>query len=189
VTPGLGSGPMPSRTGSGEAFSALRHGNFRLYCAAQVVSNVGTWVQITVENWAVLQISHSGLALGITNALQFGPSLLLGMYGGLIADRHDRRRLLMLTQTCLGLLALAIGVLAGLATLRVWMIWLAAGAPGLVKCFDLPALQGFVKDLVGPKDLANAIAWSNTISAMGRVLGSVLGGVLLATTGTATVFC
>jgi hypothetical protein len=73
--------------------SALWHRNFRLYFAAQVASNVGTWVQITVENWLVLQLSHSGVALGVTNALQFGPSLLLGMYGGVVADRYDRRRL------------------------------------------------------------------------------------------------
>src|SRR5580704_9645588 len=114
--------------------SALRHRNFRLYFIAQVVSNIGTWIQITVENWLVLQLSHSGLALGITNALQFGPSLLLGLYGGVIADRHDRRRVLMITQGCLGLLALAVGLLAGIGTIRVWMIWLAAGGLGLVKC-------------------------------------------------------
>jgi hypothetical protein len=68
----------------------------------QLVSSAGTWVQITVENWLVLQLSHSGLALGVTNALQFGPSVVLGMYGGVVADRRDRRRLLMTTQACLG---------------------------------------------------------------------------------------
>jgi MFS family permease len=168
--------------------SALRQRNFRLYFSAQVVSNIGTWIQITVENWLVLQLSHSGLALGITNALQFGPSLLLGLYGGVIADRHDRRQVLMITQACLGLLALAVGILAGIGTIRVWMIWLAAGALGLVKCVDLPALQSFVKDLVGSADLPNAVAWTNAVSAMGRLIGPTFGGLVLTAVGAAPGF-
>jgi MFS family permease len=169
-------------------FSALCHRNFRLYFAAQVISNVGTWIQITVENWLVLELSHSGLALGVTNALQFGPSLLLGMYGGVVADRRDRRRLLMITQACLGLLALVVGLLAGIGVVRVWIIWLAAGALGLVKRFDLPALQSFVKDLVGSADLPNAVAWTNAISATGRMVGPVFGGLVLTTLGVAPAF-
>ena len=168
--------------------SALRHRNFRLYFTAQIVSNVGTWVQITVENWLVLQLSHSGLALGVTNALQFGPSVLLGMYGGVVADRRERRRLLIVTQTCLGLVALAVGLLAGIGIVRVWIIWVAAGMLGLVKCFDEPAIQSFVKDLVGPADLPNAVAWTNTIKATGRMVGPVLGGLVLTTLGTAPGF-
>lgn len=112
-------------------------------------------------------MSHSGLALGITNALQFGPSLLLGMFGGVIADRSDRRRVLIVTQTCLGLIALAIGVLASFGALRIWAIWLAAAVLGLVKCFDLPAVQGFVKDLVGLADLPNAVALTSAVTATG----------------------
>lgn len=173
---------------SGEMRSALRHRNFRLYFAAQVISNIGTWVQITVENWLVLELSHSGVALGVTNALQFGPSLLLGMYGGVVADRRDRRRLLMTTQACLGLLALAVSLLACIGIVRVWIIWLAAGALGLVKCFDLPALQSFVKDLVGPDDLPNAVAWTNAIGATGRMVGPLFGGLVLTTLGTAPGF-
>jgi MFS family permease len=167
--------------------SALRHRNFRRYFAVQLVSSAGTWVQITVENWLVLQLSHSGLALGVTNALQFGPSVVLGMYGG-SADRRDRRHLLMTTQACLGLLALAVGLLAGIGAVRVWMIWVAAGALGLVNCFDRPALQSFVKDLVGSADLANAVAWSSAISATGRMVGPALGRLVLTTLGTAPGF-
>jgi MFS family permease len=168
--------------------SALRHRNFRRYFAAQIISSIGTWVQITVENWVVLELSHSGLALGVTNALQFGPSVLLGLYGGVAADRRDRRHLLMLTQTCLGLLALAVGLLAAFGVLRVWIIWLAAGMLGVVKCFDEPALQSFVKDLVGPADLPNAVALSNTIKATGRMIGPVSGGLVLTTMGVAPGF-
>jgi MFS family permease len=114
--------------------------------------------------------------------------VLFGMYGGVIADRRDRRRLLMLTQGCLGSLALAVGVLAGIGIVRVWMIWLAAFALGLVKCFDMPALQSFVKDLVGSADLPNAVAWTNTINATGRMVGPVLGGLVLTTLGVAPAF-
>jgi MFS family permease len=168
---------------SGGTFAALRHPGFRPYFVAQIVSNVGTWVQITIENWLVLELSHSGVALGVTNALQFGSSLVLGLYGGVVADRSDRRRVLIVTRSCLGLLALALGLLAGIGALRVWLIWLAAGLLGLVKCFDLPALQSFVKDLVGLEDLANAVAWTNTISATGRMVGPMLGGLVLTTAG------
>jgi MFS family permease len=169
-------------------FSALRHRNFRMYVAAQITSNVGTWVQITVENWLVLDLSHSALVLGVTNALQFGPMVLLGLYGGVIADRCDRRHLLMVTQACLGLLALAVGVLVGLGVVRVWMIWLAAAALGVVKCFDLPALQGLVKDLVGSEDLPNAVAWTGAISAAGRMAGPAVGGLVLVGLGVAPGF-
>ena len=170
------------------ALAAFAHRNFRLYFAAQVGSTIGTWIQIIVENWLVLEVSHSGLALAFTNALQFGPAVLLGMYGGVIADRHDRRRLLMLTQTALGGLALAVGLLAAIGIVRVWIIWLAAFGLGLVKCFDMPALQGFVKDLVGPADLPNAVAWANAVNATGRMVGPVFGGLVLAALGPAPGF-
>jgi MFS family permease len=179
---------VPANTGQRGTLSALRHHNFRLYFVAQVVSNIGTWVQIIVENWLVLQLSHSALALGVTNALQFGPSVVLGLYGGVVADRRDRCRVLMVTQACLGLIALAIGLLAVIGVVRVWIIWLAAAALGLVKCFDLPALQSFVKDLVGPTDLPNAVAWSNAISATGRMVGPVFGGLVLIRLGAAPGF-
>src|SRR5215475_95707 len=116
---------MAERLHSG-ALAALRHRNFRLYFCAQLVSSLGSWVQITVENWLVLELSHSGVALGVTNALQFGPSVLLGLYGGVITDRHDRRRILVLTQPWLGLLALVVAMVVALGVARVWMIWLAA---------------------------------------------------------------
>ena len=168
--------------------SALRHRNFRRYFAAQIAANISTWVQITVANWLVLQLTHSGLAIGITNALQFGPSLVLGLYGGVIADRRDRRRLLMITEGCLGLIALLVGLLASIDVVRVWIIWVAAGTLGLVKCFDLPALQGFVKDLVGAESVANAVAWTNVVSGTGRMVGPVFGGLVLATLGPAPGF-
>jgi MFS family permease len=168
--------------------STFGHRNFRLFFAAQAASNVGTWIQITVENWLVLELSHSGLALAVTNTLQFGPSVFLGMYGGVIADRHDRRRVLIITQACLGLLALGVGLCAGIGIVRVWIIWLAAGGLGFVKSFDMPALQGFVKDLVGAPNLPNAVAWTNAVTATGRMIGPAVGGIILTSLGTAPGF-
>jgi hypothetical protein len=115
------------RTGT---LAALHHHNFRLYFAAQVLSNVGTWVQITVENWLVLQLSHSGFALGVTNALQFGPLVFLGMYGGVIADRRDRRRL----GAALDSLILARHARTGLPIILVWTCALAATQVVVAAC-------------------------------------------------------
>src|SRR5215510_16182338 len=136
-----------------ETFASLRTRNFRLYFAAQVGSNIGSWIQITAENWLVLQLTDSGLALGITNALQFGPLVFFGLYGGVIADRVDRRRLLFATQSALALLAAAIGLLVATHLIQLWMIWLAALLLGLIMSIDKPALLTFVKDLVGEADL------------------------------------
>jgi len=179
---------QPNAPGRTTTLAAFAHRNFRFYFAAQVGSTIGTWIQIIVENWLVLELTHSGLALAFTNALQFGPAVLLGMYGGVIADRYDRRRLLMLTQASLGILALIVGLLATFGIVRVWIIWFAAFGLGLVKCFDMPALQSFVKDLVGPTNLPNAVAWSNAINATGRMVGPVFGGLVLATLGPAPGF-
>jgi MFS family permease len=132
-------------------FISLRNSNFRIYFAAQIASNIGSWIQITAENWLVLQLADSGLALGITNALQFGPLVLFGFYGGVIADRFDRRRLLIATQSALALLAGAIGVLVAIHLIQLWMIWLAALLLGLIMSIDKPALLSFVKDLVGER--------------------------------------
>jgi len=171
-----------------QTLCAFRSRNFRTYFAAQLASSIGTWMQITVENWLVLQISQSGMAIAVTNLLQFSPSVLIGMYGGVIADRHDRRRILMVTQGSLGLLALVVGLLAAFGTVRVWIIWIAAGGFGFIKCFDLPALQAFTKDLVGEEDLSNAVAWTGVIAALGRTIGPALGGLLLTTMGVAPGF-
>lgn len=169
-------------------FVSLREPNFQIYFAAQVGSNIGSWIQITAENWLVLHLSGSGLALGITNALQFGPLVFLGLYGGVIADRFDRRRLLIVTQSALGLLAAAIGLLVVTDLIRLWMIWVAALLLGLIISIDKPALLGFIKDLVGEPDLANAVALNNALISSGRMIGPVVSGVLIASVGMAPSF-
>jgi MFS family permease len=107
-------------------FISLRNPNFRIYFVAQALSNVGTWIQITAENWLILQLTHSGWALGVTNALQFGPLVFLGLYGGVVADRFDRRRLLIVSQSALAILSAAIGLLIVADLIQLWMIWVAA---------------------------------------------------------------
>jgi MFS family permease len=169
-------------------FASLRSRNFRIYFAAQIGSNICAWIQITAENWLVLQLTDSGLALGITNALQFGPLVFFGLYGGVIADRYDRRRLLMATQSALALLAAAIGFLVVMNLIQLWMIWLAALLLGLIMSIDRPALLGFVKDLVGDADLSNAIALNNAATSSGRMIGPAVSGLLIASFGTVPSF-
>jgi MFS family permease len=169
-------------------FSSLRNRNFRIYLAAQIGSNIGSWIQITAENWLVLQLTDSGLALGITNALQFGPLVFFGLYGGVIADRFDRRRLLIATQSALALLAAATGLLVAIGLIQLWMIWAAALLLGLIMSVDKPALLGFVKDLVGEADLPNAVALNNAVISSGRMIGPVVGGILIASFGMAPSF-
>ena len=128
------------------------------------------------------------MALGITNALQFGPLVFFGLYGGVLADRFDRRRLLMVTQSALALLAAAIGLLVVTNLIQLWMIWAAALLLGLIMSVDRPALLGFVKDLVGEADLPNAVALNTAVISSGRMIGPVIGGFLVASFGLAPSF-
>jgi MFS family permease len=169
-------------------FISLRHPNFRIYFAAQIGSNIGAWIQITAENWLILQLTDSGLALGVTNALQFGPLVFFGLYGGVVADRFDRRRLLIVTQSALALLAAAIGTLVVTHLIRLWMIWAAALVLGLIMSIDKPALLAFVKDLVGEPELPNAVALNNSVVSAGRMVGPVFSGLLIASFGMAPSF-
>ena len=169
-------------------FISLRNPNFRIYLVAQIGSNVGTWIQITAENWLILQLTDSGLALGVTNALQFGPLVFLGLYGGVVADRFDCRRLLIVTQSALALLSAAVGLLVVTHLIQLWMIWLAALLLGLIMCIDRPALFSFVKDLVGEADLPNGVALNNAVISSGRMIGPVISGLLIASFGLAPSF-
>ena len=135
-----------------------------------------------------MQLTDSGLALGITNALQFGPLVFFGLYGGVIADRSDRRRLLIATQSALALLAIAIGVLIATRLIQLWIIWLAALLLGLIMSIDRPALLSFVKDLVGESELPNAVALNNAVISSGRMIGPVISGLVIASFGTAPSF-
>jgi MFS family permease len=170
-------------------FSSLRVRNYRLFASGQLASLTGTWMQRVAQDWLVLELSHtSGTAIGITTGLQFGPILLLGMYGGVIADRYPKRRTLVVTQTAMGLLALALGLLDVTGAARLWHVYLLALLLGVATAIDSPVRQAFVTELVGPKLLPNAVSLNSATFNMARVLGPAVAGVMIAAVGTGWVF-
>ena len=171
-------------------FRSLRGFNFRVWSAGALVSNVGTWMQRTAQDWLVLTgLTHNNAtAVGVVMALQFGPQLLLLPLTGLAADRLDRRRLLFATQAAMGLLALALAVLTLAGWVRLWHVYLLALLLGCVSAFDSPARQTFVADLVGEDDLPNAVALNSTSFNAGRLIGPAVAGVLLGLVGFGWVF-
>ncbi len=169
-------------------FRSLHNHNYRLFFFGQVVSMTGTWMQSVAQNWLVLQLSGSSLDLGITVGLQFGPVLFLGAWAGVLADRVDKRRLLIVTQSVAAVLALVLGVLAATGVVTVWMIWVLAGLTGCAVALDMPSRQSFVYEMVGPDDLANAIGLNAVIINTTRILGPALGALLIAGLGVAPCF-
>ncbi|WP_017538687.1 MFS transporter [Nocardiopsis halophila] len=170
-------------------FRSLAVRNYRLFAAGQVVSNTGTWMQRIAQDWLVLQLSGgSGIALGVTTALQFLPMLLLGLWGGTVVDRAGKRRLLIATQAAMGVLALGLGVLATAGAAQVWHVYVFALGLGLITVLDNPARQTFVVEMVGKRDLPNAIALNSASFQLGRVVGPAVAGVLIAAVGSGPVF-
>jgi MFS family permease len=170
-------------------FRSLRTRNYRLYASGQVVSNTGTWMQRVAQDWLVLDLAHgSGTALGITTGLQFLPMLLFGLWGGVIADRYPKRRVLMITQATMGLLALILGLLAVTGNAQVWHVYLLAFGLGLATVVDNPSRQSFVVEMVGRRDLPNAIALNSATFNGARLVGPAVAGVLIALLGTGPVF-
>ncbi|MDQ1661355.1 MAG: hypothetical protein QOJ68_1335 [Blastococcus sp.] len=161
-------------------FRALRVHNFRRYASANLVSLTGTWMQRIGQDWLVLQLSHgSGTALGLITALQFGPVLVLGMAGGVVADRYDKRRVLQITQGLMGALALALGLLVAGGVIALWQVFVLAGALGAVAAIDAPVRQSFVSEMVGPDLLGNAVGLNSTIFNGARLVGPSLAGLLI----------
>jgi len=171
-------------------FRSLRHENYRLWALGALVSNVGTWMQRTAQDWIVLtQLTHeNATAVGIVMSLQFGPQLLLLPLAGQAADRWNRRRLLMITQASMGLLALALGLLALFGWVVLWHVYVLAFLLGCVTAFDAPARQTFVGELVGETDLANAVALNATSFHAARMIGPAAAGILLAGVGSGWAF-
>jgi len=169
-------------------FAALAVRNFRLYFGGQAVSLTGTWMQVVAQSWLVLQLTGSGTLLGLVAAAQFLPVLLLGPYGGLVADRVDKRRLLLATQTALGLLALVLGLLTVTHVVRLWMVFVIALALGMVNSADQPARQTFVPEMVGRDQIQNAVSLNSVLTNASRAVGPAVAGVLIATTGVGVCF-
>jgi MFS family permease len=170
-------------------FSSLHCRNYRLWFFGQTVSQSGTWMQTVAQSALVLFGLHgSALDLGITTGLQFGPVLVLGPVGGLLVDRFDKRKLLLLTQTALIAQALALAVLVASGVANLWMVWLLAFAMGVIYSVDQPARQSFVVEMVGPEDIVNAVGLNNVIFNASRIVGPAIAGVFLVTMGMAWTF-
>jgi MFS family permease len=162
--------------------------NYRRYFAGQLVSLSGTWMQVVAEMWLVLQLTHSGFAVGVAAALQFSPMLIGGAWGGLIADRFDKRRLLIATQTAMSLPALLLLALTAGGAIELWMLYLLIFARGAVNAVDNPARQAFLVELVGPDRLVNAVSLGSALVNGARTIGPAIAGVVIATVGVAPCF-
>src|SRR4051794_20463894 len=161
-------------------FRSLRVRNFRLYASANLVSNTGTWMQRIGQDWLVLQLSgDSGVALGLITALQFGPTLFLSMYGGVLGDRYDKRRVLLITQGLMGVPALVLGILVATGSIALWHTFVLAGLLGAVSAIDAPVRQAFVSEMVGPELLANAVSLNSTIFNGARLIGPAVAGLII----------
>jgi MFS family permease len=171
-------------------FRSLSIFNYRLWFTGALVSNIGTWMQRTAQDWIVLTklTHHDAAAVGITMALQFGPQLLLMPISGLIADRVNRRKLLMLTQVAMGLLGLGLGIIVLLNVATLWEVYLFAFGLGVAAAIDAPVRQTFISELVTEKSIANAVALNSASFNGARLIGPAVAGVLIASIGSGWVF-
>jgi MFS family permease len=169
-------------------FSSLSSRNFRLYFASELVSYTGEWMQNMAEAWLVLQLTHNGAAVGATFAFRFAPVLVFGLWGGVVADRLDRRNLMVVTQSLACVLAFALWGIVLLDIAHVWMIYALAAALGMVVVFDHPARNAFTEEMVGPDELANAVALNSAVSNSARITGPAIAAILIGHFGVAWVF-
>ena len=171
-------------------FASLRYFNYRLWFGGALVANVGTWMQRIAQDWLVLTVltKDSGVAVGVTTALQFAPTLFLSAWAGLLADRMDRRKLLIGTQVALGVLAGGLGLLVLSGNVELWHVYVFAGLLGCVSAIDGPARQTFVADMVPAERLSNAVGLNSASFNAARMIGPGLAGLLIAWVGTGWVF-
>ncbi|HLO28305.1 MAG TPA: MFS transporter [Anaerolineales bacterium] len=182
-------GPVAPRSlTTSQTFSAMRHRNFQLYFGGQLISNIGTWMQIIAQGWVVYQLGHSEVTLGLVAFASAIPTLVISPWGGVIVDRVSRRSLLLLTQSSSMLLAFVMAALTFTGAIREWHVVALAALLGLVNAFDAPARQVFVPEMVGKDDLPNAIALNSMMFNSARVIGPALAGLLLAIIGAAWCF-
>jgi MFS family permease len=171
-------------------FRSLKSYNYRVWAAGALVSNIGTWMQRTAQDWLVLtQLTHhNASAVGVVMSLQFGPQFLLLPLTGYAADHYNQRRLLIATQAAMGALALALGVLTVTGVVRLWHVYVFAFLSGSAAAFDAPVRQTFVAELVGDEDLANAVALNSTSFNGARMIGPAVAGMVIASVGTGWAF-
>jgi predicted MFS family arabinose efflux permease len=171
-----------------QGFSPLKIRNFRIYLSGQVISLVGTWLQVTALGWVVWELSRSEAALGIVNMLATLPLLVLGPWAGVLADRTDRRRLLIFTQTGAMILAFVLALLTGLQVIRLWHVYILALSLGIMTSLDLPAQQAFLGDLSGMSEVRKAVNMNAMALQVSRIIGPALAGFIVARLGASLAF-
>ena len=178
----LGLAAAPARLG------ALRHRDFRLFWGGQLVSQIGTWMQSVGQAWLVLELTQSPFHLGLVIALQSTPILLLSAVGGAMSDRFGKRRILLVTQTAMMVQALVLAILVGSGHVRYWHVAVLAVVYGLGRAMDIPARQAYLTDLVGKRDLPNAVALNSVVFNGARIVGPAVAGLLIARFGVTIAF-
>ncbi|HMX76143.1 MAG TPA: MFS transporter [Anaerolineales bacterium] len=186
VEPIMPSTPPPAEGGT--TFVAMRHRNYQLYFGGQLISNIGTWMQVIAQGWVVYQLGHSELTLGLVAFASAIPTLIISPWGGVVVDRVSRRNLLMMTQAGAMLLAFALALLTFANVVKEWHVIVLAALLGVVNAFDAPARQAFVPEMVGKRDLPNAIALNSMMFNSARVIGPAIAGLMLAAIGAAWCF-
>lgn len=172
------------------AFRSLRNPNYRIWAAGALVSNIGTWMQRTAQDWIVLTelTDRNATSMGIVMGLQFGPQLLMLPLTGYAADHFNRRKLIFCTQVAMGLLALGLGLLTVTGLVKLWHVYIFAFLLGCAAAFDAPARQTFVAELVEERDLPNAVGLNSTSFNAARMFGPALAGLLISAVGSGWVF-
>ncbi len=173
-----------------KTFRSLQKYNYRIWAAGTLVSNIGTWMQRIAQDWLVLTdlTEHSGTAVGVVMALQFGPPILLMPLAGLVVDHCDRRKVLIVTQTALAATALSLGLLVLSGHVALWHVYVFAGCVGCITAFDSPARQTFVSELVGDSDLPNAVGLNSSLFNGAQLIGPAVAGLLITAIGAGWVF-
>ncbi len=171
-----------------DSTTSLKIRNYRLYFTGQIISSTGTFMQILALQWLILQLTNSGIELGLVTALQFLPVLILAPLGGILVDRFSKRKVLFLTQSLLFLLAIGLGITVETGTVQVWMVYAFALAFGLITTVNLPAEQAFLLELVGKSELKNAVTIDNIQYNLARVIGPTIGGIVIFALGIPSCF-
>ena len=179
---------QPRPVPAGRGLAALRHRNFRLFWSGQIVSLVGTWMQTVAQSWLVLELSGSAFTLGVVTALQFLPILIFSMLGGVVADRLPKRPILLATQSSSMLLAFVLAGLTQSGLVQILHVFILAALLGLVNAVDMPTRQAFVVELVGARDLRNAIALNSAAFNSARLIGPAVAGLAIGWVGIAGCF-
>ncbi len=170
------------------SFTSLAVPNYRRYFAGQLVSVSGNWTQVVAEMWLILALTGSGVAVGVTSALQFLPLLLFGAWGGLLADRFPKRSLLMVTQAMMALPALALWAVTGAGVVEPWMVYALVFARGTINAVDFPTRQSFAIEMVGADRVVNAVSLNSVLIHSARIVGPATAGILITTVGVGTCF-